>query len=90
MTMRTSYVDTSLKNAYILTTGGRHVVHSMDVAWDFQLYRKEIWVRVQMRASDDPWTRHGFLDHRLRKYEVAWSTIVRGRFTIVSREMAAN
>jgi hypothetical protein len=62
----------------------------MDVACVFQLYRREIWVRILVRVAKAPTIRTAFLDDRLRKHETVWSTKIKGRFTIVSREMAAN
>jgi hypothetical protein len=78
MTMRTSYIVTALKNAYILATGGRHVVHSMDAACEFQLYRKEICTGVRSCGMDTSSRGFEFLDFRLRKYETVWSTKVQG------------
>ena len=54
MTMKTSYVDTSLANAFILATCGRPVDHSMDATCEEQLSRWDFWKHVQFRETELP------------------------------------
>jgi hypothetical protein len=90
MTMRTSYFRTSLVKANFQMTSGRHVDHSMDAACDYRLYRKEICAEPELAYAARSARQVEFFDSRLSKVGPFRSTKIQRRFTIVSREMAAN
>jgi hypothetical protein len=90
MTMNTSYFDSAHQNAYIQSTGRRHVDHSMDAACEFQLYPKEFSNELVSRHANAWVSSFALLDRRVSKVDLWRSTKIKARFTIVSREMAAN